>query len=735
MYAGDQTAAMRGERSTDPLRLLFLLVLMLNPLSVSHASSLVGSPVCGDCHAAQTDAWRASHHARAMQPAAPETINARWSDSFSHAGVTSRFERAGERFLVHTIDANGRPDTFPVRYTFGVEPLQQYLLQGPRGRLQAFSVAWDTRPIKAGGQRWFDLFPDTRDHRDPLHWSGRAQNWNYMCADCHVTDFRKGYTPADDSFASTFSEIGVGCEACHGPASAHVAWARDPTRSAKPLHAGFRTGFPVRERVQTTPGASALLRPRAVNRTETEVCAPCHARRTAIAEGYEPGAPFLDHYAPALIESGLYHADGQQQDEVFIWGSFLQSRMYAAGVTCSDCHDPHSGQLRSEPAALCVSCHEAQRFDSASHGQGLRAANGSGCVDCHMPATTYMGIDARRDHGFNAHRRPAFADGFAAAWRGDPRARTALQRLAADPATPEIIRASALRAFAYVAGPGFPDALRAGLTDPAPLVRYGALMALDSFALGADSDELLPLLADPLRANRIAAARLLAGYPTQQLPAATARTFGAAASEFRRSQALNADRPEARVALALFDAAEGNPDAARATLLETLRIAPDALPAWINLGDLARREGQEHEATTLLRKGLEQNPDSPDLKHALGLALVRIGARSEAEALLAAAARTAPQNARYAYVHAVALHSAGRTSAAFAALDEALVRHPYNRDLLIASALFHRDAGDLKNAQRYARRLLTGRTDDAEVVAIARSLGLDGVSDLNTPGS
>jgi hypothetical protein len=134
MYAGDQTAAMRGERSTDPLRLLFLLVLMLNPLSVSHASSLVGSPVCGDCHAAQTDAWRASHHARAMQPAAPETINARWSDSFSHAGVTSRFERAGERFLVHTIDANGRPDTFPVRYTFGVEPLQQYLLEGPRGR-------------------------------------------------------------------------------------------------------------------------------------------------------------------------------------------------------------------------------------------------------------------------------------------------------------------------------------------------------------------------------------------------------------------------------------------------------------------------------------------------------------------------------------------------------------------------------------------------------------------------
>ena len=301
-----------------------------------------------------------------------------------------------------------------------------------------------------------------------------------------------------------------------------------------------------------------------------------------------------------------------------------------------------------------------------------------------MPATTYMGIDARRDHGFNAHRRPAFADGFAAAWRGDPRARTALQRLAADPATPEIIRASALRAFAYVAGPGLPDALRAGLNDPAPLVRYGALMALDSFTLGADSDVLLPLLADPLRANRIAAARLLAGYPTQQLPAATARTFGAAASEFRRSQALNADRPEARVALALFDAAEGNPDAARATLLETLRIAPDALPAWINLGDLARREGQEHEATTLLREGLEQNPDSPDLKHAL---------------------------------------------------DEALVRHPYNRDLLIASALFHRDAGDLKNAQRYARRLLTGRTDDAEVVAIARSLGLGGVSDLNTPGS
>lgn len=735
MYAGDQTAASRQARSARAACLLFLLVLMLCPLSVSHASNLVGSAVCGDCHAAQTNAWRASHHARAMQGAGSETVAARFSESFSHAGVTTRFERTGESFLVHTVDSHGRPDTFPVRYTFGVEPLQQYLIDGPRGRLQAFSIAWDTRPAAAGGQRWFHLFPDTRDHRDPLHWSGRAQNWNYMCADCHVTGFRKGYDAADDSFASTFSELGVGCEACHGSASAHVVWARDPARSAKPMHAGFSSGFSRRERVPTAPGASALLRPRAVDRTETEVCAPCHARRTAIAEGYEPGALLLNHYAPALMEPGLYQANGQQQDEVFIWGSFLQSRMYAAGVTCSDCHDPHSGQLRSEPATLCVSCHEAQRFDRESHGRALRPAQGSACIDCHMPATTYMGIDARRDHGFNAHRQPAFADGLAAAWRGDPTARTALQRLAADPAAPEIIRASALRAFAYIPGPGLPDALRAGLNDPMPLVRYGALMALDGFDLGPDSEALLPLLADPLRANRIATARLLAGYPKERLAAATARAFAAAASEFRSAQALNADRPEARVALALFDAAEGHTDAARAILLETVRIAPDAAPAWVNLGDLARREGQEHEAATLLRNGLKRNPDSPDLKHALGLALVRAGERTEAETLLAVAARTAPDNARYAYVHAVALHSAGRRSAAFAALDEALGRHPFDRDLLIAGALFCRDAGDLKGAQRYARRLLTGREDDEEVVAIARSLGLAHAFAPHTPGS
>ena len=108
-------------------------------------------------------------------------------------------------------------------------------------------------------------------------------------------------------------------------------------------------------RVATT-GNATRSQPRTSDR-EIETCAQCHSRRSQIADGYEAGKPFLDYYRPALLSRPLYHADGQQRDEVYIWGSFLQSKMYARGVTCSDCHNPHSGKLRAEGNAVCATCH------------------------------------------------------------------------------------------------------------------------------------------------------------------------------------------------------------------------------------------------------------------------------------------------------------------------------------------------------------------------------------------
>ena len=124
-------------------------------------------------------------------------------------------------------DATGKLANFRIKYTFGVYPLQQYLVEFPDGRLQALSIAWDARPKNDGGQRWFHLYPTERiTHDDELHWTRPAQNWNFMCADCHSTGVRKNYDAAADRFQTRWAEINVGCEACHGPASRHLEWAR-----------------------------------------------------------------------------------------------------------------------------------------------------------------------------------------------------------------------------------------------------------------------------------------------------------------------------------------------------------------------------------------------------------------------------------------------------------------------------------------------------------------------------
>ena len=197
------------------------------PAPAPVAATYVGGAACVPCHPAEAERWRGSHHDLAMQPAKADTVRGGFTGTtFVKDGVTSTFLRRGGRYLVRTDGPDGRLAEYPVAYTFGVEPLQQYLLPLSGGRLQALSIVWDTRPAAAGGQRWFHLHPKERiDHRDVLHWTGPAQNWNHMCAECHSTNVRKGYRAAEDRFDTTWTDVDVSCEACHGPGSRHVAWA------------------------------------------------------------------------------------------------------------------------------------------------------------------------------------------------------------------------------------------------------------------------------------------------------------------------------------------------------------------------------------------------------------------------------------------------------------------------------------------------------------------------------
>jgi len=365
------------------------------------SAQFVGGAACIECHEEQWADWRKSHHDLAMQEATSATVLGDFSErKFQHGGVTTDFFRQGDEFFVRTDGPDGVLADFRIAYTFGVEPLQQYLVTFPDGRLQALPVAWDTRSEAAGGQRWFHLYPgESLDYDDALHWTGPQQNWNYMCAECHSTNLRRGYDRENDRYDTTWTDIDVSCEACHGPGSEHVDWAESgggsggsDARLAVDLQRTtdwiFADGIPT-ARPTSLPA----------ERVEVETCGRCHSRRSLVTGTYRFGDPIADHYRPALLTEGVYHADGQILDEVYVYGSFLQSKMHTAGVRCSDCHDPHSANLKLGNAdAVCGQCHRPEVFASKEHHHHEPSSPGAHCVDCHMPSETYMVVDPRRDH-------------------------------------------------------------------------------------------------------------------------------------------------------------------------------------------------------------------------------------------------------------------------------------------------------------------------------------------------
>jgi predicted CXXCH cytochrome family protein len=111
-----------------------------------------------------------------------------------------------------------------------------------------------------------------------------------------------------------------------------------------------------------------------------------------------PGQWLSDTHVVSELSRGLYHADGQMQDEVYNYGSFKQSKMFAAGVTCSDCHDPHSAKLKASGDGVCLRCHSSDKYATAAHNHHHATKASIGCVSCHMPTRTYMVIDPRHDH-------------------------------------------------------------------------------------------------------------------------------------------------------------------------------------------------------------------------------------------------------------------------------------------------------------------------------------------------
>ncbi len=389
-----------------------LLALLCLTATASHGANPVGRAVCRECHAKEDRQWQGSHHDLAMQQADDKTVLGDFDDAtLTQFGVTSRFFRKDGRFVVHTDGTDGKLHDYDIAYTFGVYPLQQYLVPFPGGRLQVLDIAWDSSPRAEGGQRWFHLHPDEKIAAgDVLYWTEPNLNWNYMCAGCHSTNLKKHYDSATRTYKTSWSEIDVSCEACHGPGSMHVGRAKAVAagRDTGAANRGLTVVFGERKAVHwTTDDATRKPVRSQPNKSHKEIrgCARCHSRRSQLSDDFVPGQSFMDAYHPALLTQDLYYPDGQIQDEVYVWGSFQQSRMFhQGGGTCSDCHDPHSAQLRAPGEQVCYQCHAAARYATKTHHHHQAGSRGSSCVECHMPATTFMGVDRRHDHSFRIPR-------------------------------------------------------------------------------------------------------------------------------------------------------------------------------------------------------------------------------------------------------------------------------------------------------------------------------------------
>jgi predicted CXXCH cytochrome family protein len=709
----------------------------------------MGSAVCGACHGDAFARWQGSHHDLAMQTASESSVLGDFGGaSFTHADEGWRFLRSDDGgFVIEATAADGATERHRVAFTFGVEPLQQLLIAFPGGRYQSFPVAWDS--VRSA---WFHLYPDDAfAPDDPLHWTGLYQRWNTMCADCHSTGLERGYDVETGTYATTWRELDVGCEACHGPGASHVAWAR---AGADPNDEKSASGLPF-------TGGSA--------RDEVEVCAPCHARRHLLTSTPIAGEPLLDHVVPASLDEGLYFPDGQIDGEVYVYGSFVQSAMYAAGVRCSDCHEPHALGLRAEGNALCVRCHSETpdprfpslapgRYDTPEHHHHPAGSEGAECVSCHMPERVYMQVDPRRDHGLrvprpdlsvelgtpnactgcHAERSDAWAAAVVAGWPGATRpgrphfasalhagraglaeSTAALDALAVDPDTPAIVRATALDLLLRQ-GPAAVRALVAAVNDSDPWVRHVAARGLERLppeprlTLGG------PLLMDPIRAVRIEAARVLAGIPPDSLEPDERRALDAGLREFRHAQLAQADMPSAHLNLGVVHAAQGRRARAERAYRTALGLDPGFLPARANLAHLYNQMGRNDQSERVLREGIARTPAEGELHYSLGLLLAEQGRLAEAAAALGDASARLPGRPRVRLNRGLALQQLGQLEEAEAALGEAFALAPEDASIVHALAVFFAQQERWSEALPHAQKLvalLPGGEEPAKLLA------------------
>ena len=664
-------------------------------------ASFVGSESCIACHEQEYNLWKGSHHDLAMQVADSATVLGNFNDvQFTSKGIKYNFFRKDGDFYVNTEGEGGVYADYKIEYTFGVYPLQQYLIAFPGGRYQCLLAAWDSKANK-----WFDLQPNLRIHPDEwMHWTGGSMTWNTMCADCHSTNLHKNFDPQTNTYNTSFSIINVSCEACHGPSGNHVEYYQDQKKYADQIPPELYMG--------------KVVAPHDL----VEKCARCHSRRSQLTNFFDYQGHYLDHYSPQLPEAPEYEADGQIRDEDYVYGSFMQSKMYHNNVACKNCHDMHSLKLIKTGNELCLTCH-LPKYNTYEHHYHKADTEGALCINCHMAGKYYMGNDFRRDHSFrvprpdqtlaygtpnacnNCHtdksaqwaagfikekygdKRPEhFSDALLAGYGGDT---DAFRRVFSQGKYPDIMRATALDAYSN--RPLAPEQVQAivqFLNDSSALVRNQAVLALDKLQQMDFSENVRPMLLDTIRLVRISAARY---FNMRNLDFSTSPPYQKAQGDFMEYLRVNADFASGQHQIALYEQAKGHIASAITAYEKAITIDNYYNPSRLNLALLEYNKGNIEHAEQLYLKVTEQEPEYSYPYFMLGLLYNEKGNPEKSLEYLGLATQKQPYIERAFYNYALKLQENRSYDKSISVLNKALKNDPWNEELLYVKLL-----GELK---------------------------------------